>query len=128
MKGSEKLFEIYTYFPTLHGARIRNIAINYEEKSLALTVDYCDFIKTPGDEIATRFTICWRNIRRADFDWYGRDLYRMNFSKDGDFIKTTFEFGFNGELISNEIEITNIEIEPEEDTMGEGDGIKFLIR
>ncbi len=73
VKGSERLFEIYTYYPTLHDAKIKSSAVNFEKREFYLTVDYCDFIKAPGDEVFSRFTLCWRNVRKADFDWYGED-------------------------------------------------------
>jgi hypothetical protein len=126
VKGADKLFEIYQYFPTLHDAKIRSFEINLEGREFYLTVDYCDFIKEPGDEVATRFMIRWGNVQMANFDWRGEDLYGMKFSKAGDFIKMKFEFGFNGDLISREIEITNVEIEPENDENSRG-VIKFSI-
>ena|SRR5215204_5617953 len=129
VKGSEKLFEIYTYYPTLHDAIIRKVEVNFERREFYLKVDYCDFIKEPGDEVATRFTLCWRNVQKADFEWYGKDLMGMKFSEVGNFIKTKFTdygFGFDGEIISGEIEITNIEIESEKDENNRGI-IKFSI-
>lgn len=123
VKGSEKLFEIYTYFPTLHDAVIRKIESNFEKRELYFTVDYCDFIEAPGDEVATRFTICWRDVQNANFNWYAEDLYGMKLAAAGAFIKTSFEkypFGFDGEIISGEIEITEIEIEPEKEDNDRG--------
>ena len=129
IEGAEKLFEIYTYYPTLHDAKIENIEINYERREFYLTVNYSDSSED-DKSFRTRFTICWRNVQKAEFNWYGEDLYNMKFSKDGEFIKTNFmvySSGFYGELISGKIKITNIEIEPEKDENNRGI-LKFSIR
>lgn len=129
MKGAEKLFEYYGYFPTLHDARIEKININLDKKEFLLTVCYVDLTDDEKDSGLTRFTICWRNVQKADFDWYSENLDGMDFSKSGDFIETTFEdspYDFEGKIISKEIEITNIEIEPEIDENRRGI-IKFTI-
>ncbi len=129
VKGAEILFEEYGYFPTLHDAVIENIRINFENKEFYLTVYYSDLTEDEDNSGTTRFTICWRNVQQADFDWYGVDLLGMKFSRDGEFFKTKFRdysFGFDGELISSEIEITNIEIEPQKDENNRGI-IKFSI-
>jgi hypothetical protein len=129
VKGAEKLFQIYGYFPTLHDAVIENINIILENKEFYLMVRYSDLTEENDKSARTRFTICWRNVQKADFNWYGEDLYEMMFSSDGSFIKTTFKDyppGFEGTLISGEIEITNIEIEPEKDENNRGI-IKFSI-
>lgn len=129
VKGAEKLFEIYECFPTLHDAKIRKIDVNLENKEFYLTVDYNDFIEAPGDDVTTRFTLCWRNVQKADFEWYGEDLLGMKFSKAGDFIKTKFDqygFGFDGEIVAGEIEVVDVEIEPENDENNRGT-IKFSI-
>ncbi len=100
-----------------------------ERKEFHLTVDYLDLIGDSDQSIETRFSICWRNVQKADFNWYSEDLGGIEFTRSGDFIKTTFEnspFDFEGELISGEIEITNIEIEPENDENNRGI-IKFSI-
>lgn len=129
VKGAEKLFEIYGYYPTLHDAVIENIIINFEKKEFRLTVWYSDLTEPDDKSGSTRFTIGWRNVQKADFDWYDKDLLGMKFSKSGEFIKTKFRdygFGFDGELISGEIEIVDIEIEPEKDENNRGI-IKFSI-
>ncbi len=131
IKGSEKLFDIYTYFPTLHDATIRNINLKLESKEFYLTVDYCDFVKEPGDEVLTRITICWRNTQKADFNMYSGGLIGMSFSHDGKFIKTLFEeysSGFYGEIIADKIEILDIEIEPEEPVGYDEGTVKFFIQ
>lgn len=116
IKGSEQLFEIYVYFPTFHDAKIKKIYINYETREFSLTVDYCDFVKEPGDEISTRFIICWRNVRKANFNWYAEELSGIKFQKSDNYIKTIFSdysFGFDGEIIAGEIEVKDIMINPE---------------
>lgn len=118
VKGAEKLFEIYGGFPTLHDAVIENIAISLEKKEFRLTVWYSDLTEENDRSARTRFTICWRNVQKADFDWYDKDLLGMRLSGTGEFIKTKFRdygFGFEGELISGEIEIEDIEIAPQKD-------------
>lgn len=127
VKGAEKLFEIYNYFPTFHDAKIRNIQVNLEKKEFYLTVDYSDLIGDSDEGIKTQFTICWRNVQKANFNWYAEDLFGMKFSKEGKFIKTTFtdySFGFDGEIISGEIEIIDIKLELEK---VEINSIKFSI-
>ena len=129
IKGAEKLFEIYEYFPTLHDARIKKIEVNLERREFYLTVEYSDMIGESDKSIETRFTIFWRNVQKANFNWYAEDLDGMEFSRAGDFIKTTFEdapYDFEGEMLSGEIEIINIEIEPEKDENNRGT-IKFSI-
>jgi hypothetical protein len=129
IKGAEPLFEVYGYFPTLHDAVIETIGVNFEKKEFRLTVRYSDLTEENDKSGHTRFTICWRNVQNADFNWYGEDLYSMKFSKDGEFIKTKFtEYspGFDGELIAGEIEILNIEIDPEKDENNRGI-IKFSV-
>lgn len=116
VKGSEKLFEIYNYFPTLHDAKIIKINLNFENREFYLTVDYSDLTDNSDKSGKTRFTICWRNVIKANFKWYAEDLYGMKFSKEGEFIKTKFtdySFGFDGEVIANEIEIVDIETDKE---------------
>ncbi len=117
IKGAEKLFENYGYYPTLHDAKIEKIEINYEKREFYLTVNYSDLTEEENS-FRTRFTICWRNVQKADFNWYGEDLYSIKFSKEDNFIKTKFtdfSFGFDGEIISGNIEIENIEINPEDE-------------
>jgi hypothetical protein len=66
--------------------------------------------------IETRFTICWRNVQKANFNWYSEDITGIEFSREGNFTKTIIEHhpsGFDGEIISGEIEVMNIEFEPE---------------
>ncbi|MDQ6788252.1 MAG: hypothetical protein M3033_15715 [Acidobacteriota bacterium] len=129
IKGSEQLFKIYKYFPTLHDARIKNIDINFEIKEFTLTVDYWDYIEKPGDGVLTRITIVWSNILKATFNWYAEQLIGMKFEKTGDFIKATFEeysSGFYGEIISSSIEIRKVEIEPKESDEAY-ESVKFTI-
>jgi hypothetical protein len=57
IKNSEKLFEIYRSFPTLHDAAIKSINVGFEKREFSLTVDYSDFINEPGDAVLTRITI-----------------------------------------------------------------------
>jgi len=127
VKNSEKLFKIYTYYPTLHDAKIRKIELNLENKEFYLTVDYSDLIGDSNESIETRITICWRNVQNADFNWYSEDLGGIELSKDGDFIKTILEnspYDFEGELISEEIEVVNVEVKPEKPELNT---IKFSI-
>lgn len=117
IKGAENLFEIYKYFPTLHDAKIRKINLFLEKREFYLTLDYSDLINDSQKSLRTRFTICWKNLQKADFNWYAEYLYGMKFSSEGDFTKTKFtdySFGFDGEIIASEVEILNIEIEPKE--------------
>jgi hypothetical protein len=129
IKGAEQLFEIYGYFPTLHDAIIEKIETNFEKKELQLTFYYADSTEDEEKSGLTRFTIIWRNVQKADFNWYGVDLMGMKFSRHGEFYKTKFReygFGFDGELVSGEIEILGIEIEPVKDENNRGT-IKFSI-
>ncbi|HEX8249724.1 MAG TPA: hypothetical protein VF599_16215 [Pyrinomonadaceae bacterium] len=69
-------------------------------------------------------------MQNAGFNWYAEDLYGMKFSKCGEFIKTKFAdyvFGFDGELISGEIEVKNIEVEPEKNENYKKGVIKFSL-
>jgi hypothetical protein len=112
------LFDYYGYFPTLHDAVIEKININLDKKEFLLTVYYVDLTDDEQDSGLTRFTICWRNVQKADFNWYDKDLLGLSFSKNGEFIKTKFRdygFGFDGEMHSGELEIIDIEIEPDID-------------
>jgi len=129
VKGAEKLFEEYGYFPTLHDAVIERIDINLENKEFRLTVYYSDLTEDEEKSGSTCFTICWRNVQKADFDWYGVDLMGMKFSKVGEFFNTKFRdysFGFDGKIVSGAIEITDIEINPVKDENNRGI-IRFTI-
>ncbi len=119
----------FTDFPTLHDAKIKKISIDLESKTFSLTVDYSDFVKEPGDSISTRITIVWINIQSASFNWFAEDLYGMKFQRINEFIKTKFtdySFGFDGEIISSKIEITEILIEPKNKELN-GNKILFSI-
>jgi hypothetical protein len=87
VKGSEKLFQIYEYFPALYDAKIRNIKINLKQKEFYLTVDFSDLIGKSDESSETGFTICWQNVQKADSNWYSEDLDGMEFSTIGDFTK-----------------------------------------
>jgi hypothetical protein len=131
VKDSQKLFDIYQSFPTLHDAAIENIDVDFEKKEFSLTVAYSDFIIEPGDSVLTKITILWRDVQKADFNWYAEDLLGMKFSMDGEFIKTKFTnyaFGFDGEILAREIEIKDVVIEPERDKISEGNTIKFSLQ
>ena len=45
IKGSEKLYEIYGYYPTLHDANITNFDIRFESKEIILTFEYADGVE-----------------------------------------------------------------------------------
>src|SRR5438445_4796498 len=97
VKNSEKLFEVYGYFPTLHDATIKRIDVNLEDRSFSLTVDYNDLVAESEHSGSTRFTIRWKNVKSAKFNWYAEDLFGMDFQKEGDVIRTKFtdySFGF----------------------------------
>jgi hypothetical protein len=131
IKGAEKLFENYGYYPTLHDAKIEKIEVNYEKREFYLTVNYSDLTEKEDKSFRTRFTICWRNVQTADFNWYGEDLYSMKFSRENNFIKTKFtdfSFGFDGEIISGDIEIRNIEIDPEKEDEKNQGIVKFSLK
>jgi hypothetical protein len=130
IKGAEKLFENYGYYPTLHDAKIEKIEINYEKREFYLTVNYSDLTEEENS-FRTRFTICWRNVQKADFNWYGEDLYSMKFSKEDNFIKTKFtdfSFGFDGEIISGNIDIENIGINPENEDENKRGIVEFSLK
>lgn len=131
IENSEKLFEIYKYFPTLHDAKIKNIDVSFEKKEFSLTVDYSDLIDEESDDVLTRMTILWRDVQKADFNWYGEDLSGMEFSKDGEFIKTKFTnyaYGFDGEILARAVEILDIAVAPERDKISEGNTIRFSLK
>jgi hypothetical protein len=131
IKNSAKLFDVYKSFPTLHDAAIKNIDVDFEKKEFSLTVAYSDYIIEPGDSVSTKITILWRDVRKADFNWYAEDLLGMKFSMDGELIKTKFRhyaFGFDGEMLAREIEIKDVLIEPERDKISGGNAIKFSLR
>lgn len=131
IKNSEKLFEIYDCFPTLHDAKIRNIELKILDRSFSILVDYSDFINEPGDSIRTRFKVIWKNVEKADFNWYAEDLLGMNFSFENNLIKTKLEnysFGFEGEIIAEKIEIEDIQINPAKNSLDKASSIKFTIR
>ena len=91
--GSEKLHEIYHYYPNLHDARVINIECSFEKRQVDATFYYSDMIGKDANTIAsTLITLCWENLIEADFSMDDNDMYHMELK----FVDEKFEAVLSG--------------------------------
>jgi hypothetical protein len=118
LPGTEPLFEIYGYWPTLHDATVRKMHVGFAAKELTLVVDYSDHRAGQDNqpEICTRITLRWFGITESTIRLANADLYGINLARIGDLIETRFDdysFGMDGSIVSAGIEVLQIEPAPE---------------
>ena len=121
MGGAAPLLEIYSYWPTLHDAVVRSFSISYEAKALDMVVDYHDLSGEEEDEHteSRRITFRWSGVREAKFRLYANDLYGVEFARDDNLIRTTFDdftWGMDGQIISESLRVVRIEPAPNLDS------------
>jgi len=117
IKGSQELFELYGYYPTLHDANVTNFDVNFEEKKINLTFEYSDLVGdeseiSPDDKsLATKIVMCWKRVSEAKLQKYNNDIYHLSFQKTDGRIKTELSqsFGIGGYIISENIEVISVE-------------------
>lgn len=118
IKGSQELFDLYGYYPTLHDASVTDFDVKFENREIVLTFEYSDLVGDepeikPGDKgLATKIVISWLNVSEAKLQKYNNDIYHISFQKLADGIKTDFSqsFGIGGYIISDNIEVVSVEL------------------
>lgn len=117
IEGSQELFDLYGYYPTLHDACVTDFDVSFEEKKIVLTFEYSDLVGDepetgPGDEsLATRIVMCWNAVAEAKLQKYNNDIYDIAFQKIDGNIKTEFSrsYGIGGYIISENIGVISVE-------------------
>ena len=130
--GSEKLHEIYHYYPTLHDARVVKVDCNFDKREVDVTFYYSDMVGEDANTIAsTLITLCWQNLIEADFSCDDNDMYHMELKfVDDNFEAVLSGSYFEGRLLSKNIKVSEVIIEPEvsEETIKTFRIIKFLMK
>jgi len=114
IKGSEKLYEVYKYYPTLHDACAIEVNCSFEKREVCITFYYSDMVgKDINKIVSTLITICWQNIIKADFSIDGNDIYRLDLKFDNGLFETMLGHYFNGLILCKEVEVSEVIIEPD---------------
>lgn len=117
IKDSQKLLDLYGYYPTLHDASVTDFDVNFEGKKIILTFEYSDRVgdesETGSDDksLATKIVMSWNAVSEAKLQKYNNDIYHIDFQKIDGNIKTEFSqsFGIGGYIISENIEVLSVE-------------------
>ena len=117
IKGSEKLFEIYGFYPSLHDASITNFEVRFESKEIILTFEYADgveeVVKTHElDEYdgCTQITLSWHGVTESKLRLYSNDIYRFDWELKDQLIETRFShtYGVDGYILAQRIELISV--------------------
>ena len=133
ISGSDRLYDIYGYFPTFHDAKIRKINVSFDRKKIALVLLYSDL---RGDSISresikVQTEIGWIGVREADLKWYSEYLYGVKFARHGSEIRTSltpYSFGCDGDITSTTVEIRSVEIIPKDVKETSAEKISIFIK
>ena len=115
IEGSEKLHEIFGYYPTLHDAHVLKVECNFEKREICITFYYSDMVGKDVDTIAsTLITLCWKSIVEADFSQDENVIYHAELKFTGSLFETLFEdSSFGGRILCKNIKVSEIVIEPD---------------
>ena len=114
IKGSEKLYEIYGYYPTLHDANITNFDIRFESKEIILAFEYADGVekKQEPDEYDgyTQIILCWCDVIEAKLRLYANEIYQYEFHRRDHLIDTRFShsYGVDGYILAQGIDLISV--------------------
>lgn len=112
ISGSEKLYEIYGYYPTLHDAHVLAIDCNFEKKEICITFYYSDLVGKADTSVLTLITLCWGNIVEADFIPDGNNIYHVGLKFVDNLFETKFaDAYFDGKILCEYIKVAEIVIE-----------------
>lgn len=116
ISGSEKLHEIYEFYPTLHDAHVIAIDCSFEKREICITFYYSDMVGEDADtDASTLFTLCWENIVEADFSFDGNNISGVELKFADNLFETKFEESyFHGKIVCERIKVSEIVIEPDE--------------
>jgi hypothetical protein len=116
IKGSEELFDLYGYYPTLHDASVTNFHANFERKEIVLTFEYSDLVENKAEihidkSLATQIMLCWERVSIAQLLVDGNHISHLSFQKIDDKIETKFSqsFGIGGQIIAESIKLISVE-------------------
>lgn len=96
VKGSDELYAIYGYYPTLHDANIVNFDVRFEAKEISLTFEYDDLVERSAgvteqtEDSAVKIILCWRGVNEAKFCLDSNDIYHFEFRRAGKYLETIF--------------------------------------
>ncbi len=114
IKGAEKLYEIYGYYPTLHDANITNFDVRFESKEIILTFEYADEVeeKQEPDEYDghTKIILCWHEVVESKLRLYANEIYHYEFQQKGQLIETRFShtYGIDGYILAQRIDLISV--------------------
>ena len=132
IEGSERLYEIYKFYPTLHDALITKVDCSFEEREVNATFYYSDMIGEDIDSGAsTLITLCWQDVIEANFSFNENDLDHLELEFADEKFETVLSGAyFEGRIISGNIKVSEVIPEPNvsEDTIEEFRNLKFSIK
>jgi hypothetical protein len=117
IQGSQRLFDLYGYYPTLHDAYVTEIDVNFEQRELSMTFEYSDLVGdkpkygVDGKSLATKIIMCWNVVSEAKLSMDDNYIYHIGFHQVGDNIRTEFEqaFGIGGHILAESINVVSAE-------------------
>lgn len=115
IEGSEKLHEIYGYYPTFHDASVIKVDCDFDKNEVSVTFYYSDMVGKDVDNIATTLiTLCWQNLVEANFSLHSNYIYHTELKFDGEKFEAIFSgTDFEGQLLSKNIKVSKVIVEPD---------------
>lgn len=117
--GAAHLKEIYGYWPTFHDASVREINADFEQRAMVIVVDYTDEVDSGATEVhsvSSQITLRWFGISSSTLRITENLIYGIKLFESGRLIRTHFEdyeWGLDGEILSDGVELIGIEPVPE---------------
>jgi hypothetical protein len=117
IKGSEELFEIYGYYPTLHDAYVVAIDVRFETKQLKAVIEYSDSVGSTVSEKgqkqskAVKIVMGWNEVSQADINVHNNDIYDLSFLKANELIRTELRSGWGiaGSISAKTVEVLSVQ-------------------
>ena len=115
--GSDKLLEIYGYYPTFHDASA--VAFHYDGNSQSLTIafEYWDEVKDEIDEEQGKWkiTLRWIGVLAVDLKSEGTDISNVDFLPGTHEVVTTLaeNYGLYGTITSKSVEVVSVDVPTE---------------